>query len=183
MPIDPTVSLALPVSERDHIRGSSEATLTLVEYGDYECPDCFQAAPIVNQLRGHFGEQLRFVFRHFPLSTVHPHASSAAQAAEAAAAQGKFWEMHDVLYKHQKDLIDHDLTHFALMIGLELYRFEADISSARFESRVREDYESGVSAGVKGTPSFFINGARYRGKVSFEELMGEIQSSVTRNPS
>ena len=170
-------SLTIPVSDRDHIRGNVDAPLTLLEYGDYECPDCFQAAPIVNQLRTKLGDRLRFVFRHFPNSTIHPHASIAAQAAEAAGVQGKFWEMHDVLFKHQKDLADHDITHFALLIGLELYRFDADVSSERFREHVREDYLSGIESGVKGTPTFFINGMRYRGNATFEDLSKAIEST------
>ena len=169
--------LMLPVTDRDHIRGNVDAPITLLEYGDYECPDCFHAAPIVNQLREQFGNKLRFVFRHFPRTTIHPHASEAAQAAEAAGVQGKFWEMHDVLFKHQHDLIDHDITHFGLMIGVELYRFEADVSSQRFAPRVQEDYDSGVSSGVKGTPTFFINDLRYRGKVTVEDLAEALRNT------
>ena len=171
------MDLVLPVSDRDHVRGNVDAPITLLEYGDYECPDCFHAAPIVNQLREQFGNKLRFVFRHFPQSNVHPHASTAAQAAEAAGQQGKYWEMHDVLFKHQHDLIDHDITHFALMIGLELYRFEADMSSERFAARVREDYASGVASGVKGTPTFFINDVRYRGKATVEDLAAALRNT------
>jgi len=171
------MGLVLPVSDRDHIRGDANAQVTLLEYGDYECPDCEHAAPIVNQLRKQFADRMRFVFRHFPNSAIHPHASVAAQAAEAANAQGKFWEMHDVLFKHQRDLIDHDITHFAILIGLELYRFEADVSSERYSPRVREDHESGISSGVKGTPTFFINGVRYRGAVSIDALAEGISNA------
>ena len=170
--------MTVPISDRDHIRGNSNAPVTLVEYGDYECPDCEHAAPIVNQLRRKFEDRMRFVFRHFPQLTIHPHASVAAQAAEAAGVQGKFWEMHDVLFKHQKDLADHDITHFALLIGLELYRFEADMSSERFTARVREDHESGVESGVKGTPTFFINGARYRGAATLQDLSSAIENAT-----
>jgi protein-disulfide isomerase len=162
--------LVLPVSDRDHIRGNFNAPITLLEYGDYECPDCEHAAPIVNQLRKSIGDRMRFVFRHFPRSEIHPHASVAAAAAEAAGEQGKFWEMHDVLFKHQHDLIDHDITHFAVLIGLEVYRFNADIGAERYLARVREDYQSGVKSGVKGTPTFFINGGRYRGEATVEAL-------------
>jgi protein-disulfide isomerase len=172
---DPNDRLILAVSEQDHIRGNRGAALTLVEYGDYECPDCEHAAPIVNELRQKLGERLRFVFRHFPQSAIHTHASAAAQAAEAAGAQQKFWEMHDVLFAHQKDLIDHDLTHFGLMIGLEIYRFQADIGSDRYARRVAEDYEGGKKNGVKGTPTFFINGNRYRGKPTIEELAAAME--------
>jgi protein-disulfide isomerase len=177
-PSSSTDILTLPVSDRDHIRGDGNAPITLLEYGDYECPDCEQAAPVVNKLRKHFGDKLRFAYRHFPNSAIHPHASVAAHAAEAAGAQGKFWEMHDVLFKHQKDLIDHDITHFGLMIGVELYRFEAEIASQRYAPRVKEDYDSGVSSGAKGTPTFFINGKRYRGKSNVEALAQQIQSLV-----
>ncbi len=173
--------LVLPVSERDHIRGNADALITLVEYGDYECPDCEHAAPIVNKLRAQFGDRLRFVFRHFPQSTIHPHASSAALAAEAAGAQGKFWEMHDVLFKHQRDLIDHDISHFGLMIGLEFYRFEADFNSERFTLHVREDHESGVQSGVKGTPTFFINDMRYRGPVAIDSISAALEARATEN--
>ena len=172
------LSLNLPVTDRDHIRGRVDAPITLLEYGDYECPDCFHAAPIVNQLRARMGDRMRFVFRHFPQSAVHPHASAAAQAAESANAQGKFWEMHDVLFKHQKDLADHDITHFGLLIGLEIYRLQAEIGAERYAARVREDYESGIASGVKGTPTFFINGQRYRGPVSVDALADAIESSL-----
>jgi protein-disulfide isomerase len=172
-------SLSAPVSEHDHIRGNVNAPVTFLEYGDYECPDCEHAAPIVNRLRAEFGDHMRFVFRHFPQSAIHTRASVAAQAAEAAGAQGKFWEMHDVLFKHQRDLIDHDLTHFGILIGLELYRFEAELGSERFAARVREDHASGLESGVKGTPTFFINGVRFRGAATFEALSQAIASVQT----
>jgi protein-disulfide isomerase len=175
MPVD---ALSVPVSEYDHVRGNVDARFTLLEYGDYECPDCEHAAPIVNRLREQFGQTMRFVFRHFPQATIHPHASTAAQAAEAAGAQRRFWDMHDILFKHQHDLIDHDITHFAVLIGLELYRFEAELGSERFARRVREDYQSGVESGVKGTPTFFINGQRYRGAVNLEAMSEAINNSL-----
>ncbi|HEX3356569.1 MAG TPA: DsbA family protein [Tepidisphaeraceae bacterium] len=169
--------LHLPVSEYDHIRGQADAPLTLLEYGDYECPDCEHAAPIVDRLRKEFGDRLRFVFRHFPNSAIHTHASEAAQAAEAAGAQGKFWEMHDVLYKHQKDLADHDITHFGLLVGAEIYRFQSDLSSSRFAARVAQDYDSGLKNGVNGTPTFFINGQRYRGPATFDALREALENA------
>lgn len=174
--LPPVDVLSVPVSDRDHVRGKIDAPITLLEYGDYECPDCEHAAPIVNQLRAKFSDRMRFVFRHFPQSAIHPHASIAAHAAEAAGAQGKFWEMHDVLFKHQHDLIDHDITHFGLMIGLELYRFEADLSSQRYLPIVGENYESGIESGVKGTPTFFFNGKRYRGPATVDALGHAIES-------
>ena len=114
--------------------------------------------------------RLRFVFRNFPLSNVHPHASVAAQAAEAAAAHGKFWEMHDLLYEHQKDLDEYGMRQLALRVGLEIYRFDADMAAERFAAKVAEDFESGVKSGVNGTPTFFINSARYEGEKDYENL-------------
>ena len=170
--------LSIPFNaERDHVRGNPAAPLTLLEYGDYECPYCGRAFPIVNQLRAHFGERLRFVFRHFPLNNVHPHASVAAQSAEAAAAQGKFWEMHDMLYEHQQELAEADLSQYALRIGLEIYRFQADVSTERFAKRVADDYESGAASGVKGTPTFFIQSERYTGEREFEAIKSALESA------
>src|SRR5271154_5130422 len=111
--------LADPVSEQDHAIGLPTARITIVEYGDYECPDCLNAVPILSEVRQSLGDQLRFVFRHFPQNSIHPHASAAAEAAEAAADQGKFWEMHELLFKHQRELADLDLTHLALQLGMD----------------------------------------------------------------
>jgi protein-disulfide isomerase len=181
MPIDALesqITLTLPITERDHLLGPAEATITLLEYGDYECPTCEIAYPIVKQVLKEMGSAVRFAFRNFPVSSVHPHAAVAAQAAEAAAAQKKFWPMHDILYEHQKDLADHDITHFALLIGLEMYRFDSDISSERFVKRVTEDYESGQSSGVKKTPTFFVNGRKYVGKLDVQEMI-QMLSNMT----
>ena len=161
---------------RDHIRGNIHAPLTLLEYGDYECPTCGKVYPIVAQLRKALGEGLRFVFRHFPQNSVHPRASVAAQAAEAAHAQGKFWSMHDMLFEHQADLAEADLVQYALRVGLEVYRFEADLSAERFAPRVREDFESGQASGVTGTPTFFINGVKYQGPKEFEAILAALSS-------
>jgi Na+:H+ antiporter, NhaA family len=154
------IELTLPVGERDHVLGPADAPLTLLEYGDYECSYCARSVPVVRRLREEYGERLRFVFRHFPLNSVHPHASQAAQAAEAAAAQGRFWEMHDLLYANQDHLEDMDLLQLALKVGLEIYRFRSDVTSERFVRRVREDLESGQASGVRRTPTFFVNGRR-----------------------
>ncbi len=133
MPLDQSQPrLAVEVTKRDHALGPANAPITLVEYGDYECPDCGNAYPVIKRLIAEMGPRLRFVFRNFPLYSVHPHASVAAQAAEAAAAQGRFWEMHDLLYEHQKDLADIEMSKFALRVGLEIYRFDADLGSERF---------------------------------------------------
>lgn len=155
--------LTLPVGDRDHTQGLPSASVTLVEYGDYECPYCGEAYAIVQEAQDRLGDRLRFVFRNFPLSNVHPHAEHAAEAAEAAGAQGAFWEMHDVLYEHQDALDDADLRHYAEELGLDLDRFDADMAGGRYAGRVREDFMSGVRSGVNGTPTFFINGDRYDG--------------------
>jgi len=168
----------MEVSERDHARGPADAPVTLVEYGDYECPDCLSAYPILKRLSAELGNRLRFVYRHFPQDRVHPHAAAAAEASEAAAAQGKFWEMHDLLFEHQKDLAEIDLGQLALKAGLEIYRFEADISSQRFAKRVREDLESGEQSGVKGTPTLFINGVKYGGEKSYEGIAAALKGAV-----
>jgi protein-disulfide isomerase len=173
----PKLSVAVDV-KRDHIRGNPDAPLTLLEYGDYECPYCGRAYPIVRKLQAELGDRLRFVFRHFPLNTVHPHAGVAAQAAEAAGGQGKFWEMHDMLYEHQEDLAEVDLVQYALKLGLEVYRFEADLSSERFASRVREDFKSGVRSGVNGTPTFFINGFRYNGPPELGAMLEALEAGT-----
>jgi protein-disulfide isomerase len=172
--------LANPVTERDHALGRSDAPVTLVEYGDYECPYCGNAFPIVKRLLADLGPRLRFVFRNFPMNSVHPHASVAAQAAEAAAAQGKFWAMHDLLYEHQADLDVADIEKYALLIGLEIYRFEADLSSERFAGRVADDVRGGVRSGVNGTPTFFVNGLRYDGEKTYEALRAAIEAAAAR---
>ncbi|CAN5519885.1 DsbA family protein [soil metagenome] len=171
-------SLVLPVSESDHALGPPEAPVTLVEYGDYECPDCLNAFPMVRQLQERFGDRLRFVFRHFPRNSIHPHAGVAAQAAEAAALQGKFWEMHEALFRNQQRLGDIDFGNLALKIGAELYGFESSITSDRVVRRVDQDYQSGQQSGVRGTPTFFINGLKYGGKNDLESLASAIAQAA-----
>lgn len=172
-----TPDLLIPIEAADHAQGPADAPVTLVEYGDYECPYCGRAFPIVKQLRQVLGDRLRFVFRHFPLNNVHPHASVAAQAAEAAGGQGKFWDMHDMLFKHQDDLAGADLAQYALKLGLELYQFEADMSSQRYAGKVLRDYEGGVATGVKGTPTLFINGRKYAGPLDYDLMLAAIESA------
>ncbi|MBC8106299.1 MAG: thioredoxin domain-containing protein [Anaerolineae bacterium] len=170
--------LSIPVSDTDHALGSKTAPVTLVEYGDYECPDCLNAFPIVKQLQDRFGDSLRFVFRHFPRNSIHPHAGVAAQAAEAAALQGKFWEMHETLFKNQHRLGDIDFGNLALKIGAELYNFESSMTADRVVRRVDLDRSSGEASGVRGTPTFFINGRKYAGKADFESLSAAIESAT-----
>jgi protein-disulfide isomerase len=157
--------LVEPVTEADHAVGPGDASITIVEYGDYECPSCLNAVPIIEEVRKNLGDRLRFVFRHFPLSSIHPHASAAAEAAEAAAEQGKFWEMHALLFKHQQELASLDLSHLALNLGLEIYKFEGGGSVERHQRRIRADFEGGIRSGVNKSPTLFINGRRYDGVV------------------
>jgi protein-disulfide isomerase len=154
------------------------APVTLVEYGDYECPFCGQAHHVVTQLQQLLGRHLRFVFRHFPLATVHPHAQYAAEAAEAAGAQGKFWEMHYMLFEHQHALEDDDLVQYAAALGLGLHRFASELSMHIHAARVREDFMSGVRSDVNGTPTFFINGVRHDGSSDFDTLMEAIEYAI-----
>ncbi|MGQ0609170.1 MAG: Na+/H+ antiporter NhaA [Chloroflexota bacterium] len=156
---------------RDHVRGALDAPLTLVEYGDYECPHCGRAAPVIRQLLEQFDGRLRFVFRHLPLIDVHPNAALAAEAAEAAAAQGRFWEMHDTLFGRQTELDVPNLSRYAEELGLDANAFEEDLRSGRFAGRVGQDVNSAEEAGVAGTPSFFINDVRYRGPYDLESLV------------
>ena len=162
--------LALPVGERDHVLGPSNAPASLVEYGDYECPYCGLAHPIVQSVLDRLQGQVRFVFRHFPLAEIHPHALLAAEAAEAAGAQGKFWPMHDTLFENQRGLREQDLLRYAAMLGLDLPRFTAELADHRWEPRVREDFMSGVRSGVNGTPTFFVNGIRHDGPWDADSL-------------
>lgn len=150
-------------AERDHVQGPDTAPVTLVEYGDYQCPYCGMAYPVVKSLQRALGKQLRFVFRNFPLSDSHPNAQHAAEAAESAGAQGRFWEMHDTLYENQDALDDRDLLSYGKRIGIDADRLARDLEEGAYEARVREDFRSGVRSGVNGTPTFFVNGRRYDG--------------------
>ena len=157
------IRLAEPVSERDHVLGPAGARVTLVEYGDFECPYCATAYPIITHVRDAFGPNLRFVFRHFPLRASHPHAGLAAEAAEAAGAQGKFWEMHDRLYERQDGLDGRALRKHARKLGLDLERFDDELATEVHRERIRQDIASGARSGVNGTPTFYVNGVRYDG--------------------
>ena len=175
------VKLILPVtSDRDHIQGSSTAPVTLVEHGDYECPYCRQAYPIIKEVQKHLGDKLRFVFRNFPLTEMHPHAQHAAEAAEAAAVQNRFWEMHDYLYEHQQALDDKYLEKYADNLGLNLAKFNIDMSSHVHAVRIREDFLSGVQSGVNGTPTFYINEIRYDGSFDLEILLKTLRSAIKK---
>jgi protein-disulfide isomerase len=158
---DDVARLTMPVGPRDHAQGPANAPVTLVEYGDYECPYCGQAYPIIKEVQRRLGSKLRFVFRNFPLSEIHPHAEHAAEAAEEAAAQGRFWEMHDTVFEHQRALDDSHLVGYAAKLGLDAKRFEQELQAHVHKNRVRDDFMSGVRSGVNGTPTFFINGVRF----------------------
>src|SRR3954451_8721081 len=172
-----TGSLGAPVSERDHIRGPATAPITLVEYGDFECPYCRALAPIVDELRQRLGDQLRFVFRHFPMTSSHPHAFRAAQAAEAAAAQNKFWEIHDLLFARQQALEDEDLARYAAELGLDVDRFGRELQADNYAERVREDIRSGQASGAAGTPTIYLDSDRLDTSLSLPELLTAIRQA------
>jgi diadenylate cyclase len=170
-----------PVGARDHARGPKDAPVTLVKYGDYECPYCGQAHPDLKKLQERAGEQVRFVFRHFPLDSVHPRARRAAQAAEAAAVQGRFWEMHDLLYENQGELGKEDLMRYAAELGLDLQQFEKDLVNDHHAWRIEEDRLGGNHAGVKGTPTFFVNGVRYTGPIDLDGLLAAVEEAASNS--
>jgi protein-disulfide isomerase len=149
------------VGARDHVLGPPDAAVTLVEYGDFECEFCGRAYPELKRLLKQVGGKVRFIFRHFPIPEEHPHAQHAAEVAEAAAAQGKFWEMHDLLYEHQSALADEDLLRYARQLGLDMARIQRELAAHTYAPVVRQDFMGGVRSGVSGTPRFFINGRRH----------------------
>jgi protein-disulfide isomerase len=163
--------LLLPIQPEDHVEGSPNARYTLVEYGDYECPGCGSLFLTIRQLHKQFGEEVRLVFRHYPLSGIHPHAQKAAEAAEAAAAQNRFWEMHDLLFEHQDALRARDLYRYSEQLGLDTRRFRSELKARVWEDRVREDFRRGVANGVYGTPGLFINGIRYNGGLDLASIL------------
>jgi Na+/H+ antiporter NhaA len=171
------IDLAAPVDRRrDHIRGPQEAPVTVVEYGDFECPYCGRAEPAIRELLADFGD-VRYVWRHLPLTDVHPHAQLAAEAAEAAAAQGAFWEMHDRLLRHQDALRPADLVGYAAALGLNVERFARDLRKHAFTSRVAEDVDSADVGGVSGTPTFFVNGQRHNGAYDIDSLSQAVRTA------
>ncbi len=167
-----------PVGPRDHAQGPANAPVTLVEYGDFECPDCGRAFPIVKQLQRTLGDQMRFVFRYFPLTEIHPYAEIAAEAAECAAAQGHFWPMFDTLFEHQEALAPQDLVRYAAALGLDVPRFERDLAGHVYAGRVREDKLSGIESGVQGTPTFFINGRMHQGSYDYGALQRALEAEM-----
>lgn len=169
--------LDTPISARDHISGPADAPLTLVEYGDYQCPHCRLVHLNMKQLRERLGHQLRYVYRHLPVTSLHPQAQLAAEAAEAAAAQGKFWEMHDLLFERQQIDRNH-LLQYAAEIGLDVAQFQHDLDEHMYADHIQEDFRTGLSSGVNGTPTFFVNGERYDGAWDLESLLELIEKPL-----
>jgi protein-disulfide isomerase len=174
--------LSIPVSDQDHTQGDASAPCTLVEYGDYQCPSCGQAYPIVKKLQKHFGAKLLFVFRNFPLSQVHPWAEPAAEAAEFAGQHGKFWEMHDLLYENQDGLGEELFSELAGKLGFAPQQLQTAIAEHANHAHIRADFTGGVRSGVNGTPTFFINGTRYDDSYDFDSLSQAIDEVVKSAP-
>jgi len=177
---DGSDSLFCPVSITDHIQGSLDAPVILVQYGDYLCPHCAESVGIVRSLQQQYGDMLSFVFRYFPLTQIHPQAQNAAEAAEVAAEQGQFWQMHDRLFEHQSALDDGSLVEHAIALGLNLPRFLWNLSQHVYAQRVQADLISGVRSGVTGTPTFFINASRLKDSWELNNLCTEIEQALNR---
>jgi protein-disulfide isomerase len=172
--------LAAPVGAADHVLGPVRAAVTVVEYGDFECPDCKQAAPAVKMLLARFDGRVRFVYRHFPLEGVHPHALQAALAAEAAGAQGKFWPMHDLLFDSQSHLKLPQLRGYAERLELDMARYDADMAEQVYLQRVREHIESGEKSGVRGTPAFFVDGTIQDVSFGLQQLFERVEEALRK---
>jgi protein-disulfide isomerase len=170
--------LKVPVGPEDHSQGEADARCTLVEYGDYQCPYCGEAYPMVKRIQQHFGGRLRFVFRNFPLTQIHPNAEPAAETAEFAGAQGKFWEMHDLLYENQDRLEVALLPSLAEELMLSGRELQKALQRGDYRARVRADFSGGVRSGVNGTPTFFINGERHDGSPEYQVLVEAIERAL-----
>ena len=166
---------AVPIGANDHLQGDANAPCVLIEYGDYQCPSCGQAYPIVKRVQKHFGKRLAFVFRNFPLTQIHQYAEVAAETAEFAAAHDKFWPMHDLIYENQDRLDNELLAELAEQLKLDPAALEEALDSKQFASRVKSDFSSGVRSGVNGTPTFFINGQRHDGRYDYESLVAAVE--------
>ena len=171
------------VNSKDHIAGKPGALIELVEYGDYECPYCGRAYPIVKYIQQNLGNDIKFVFRNFPLSKIHPHAFSAAVATEAAGQQNGFWEMHDIIFENQKTLDPDDILLFARNVGLDTARFKNDIQQEALTEKVEMDFESGIRSGVNRTPTFFINGEKFEGDWTDNHLLEYLKNILARVPT
>lgn len=169
-----TSKLVLPVEGRDHIRGPVNAPFSLVEYGDFQCPYCGDAHVVVKEIEERLGEQLCFAFRNFPLTEIHPYAEHAAEAAEAAGAQGNYWEMHDVLFENQDALEDENLKEYAEALSLDAEKLIRDVRNGAHAARLQEDFRDGEKQGVNGTPTFFVNGVLFDGEPDVENLINAL---------
>jgi protein-disulfide isomerase len=169
--------LLLPIQPDDHIQGLADAQYTLVEYGDYECPQCGQLFVTLRDLHAELGDDLRLVFRHYPRSGIHRHAQAAAEASEAAGTQGRFWEMHNLLFQNQNALETKDLLRYAQQLSLDMQRFRGELKNRTYAERVREDFRRGVANGVYGTPSLFINGVRHDGTTDRDSLLARLKGT------
>jgi protein-disulfide isomerase len=176
---DNRARLTVPVGPDDHSIGREDAPLTLVEYGDFQCPHCGRAYPIVKEVQRRLGTQLRFVFRHFPLTMIHPEAEHAAEAAEAAGAQRAFWPMHDRLFERQFALDDDHLVEYANELGLDGERIRGALAAGTYTPKVRDDFMSGIKSGANGTPTFYINGTRHDGGYDLESLLAALGSAAS----
>lgn len=171
----------IKINESDHIQGSPEAPVVLVEYADYQCPYCGQAYSIIKQLQKRFGDKMAFVFRNYPIQELHPFAVHAALAAEAAKLQGKFWEMHDIIFENQRHLDDSSLLKYAKEIGLDIPKFEKDFSSTTTIQKIQKDVQSGNDVTVQGTPAFFINGKFFPGNWTSTEFPDMLEKLIKEN--
>ena len=169
----------LEVNKNDHIQGSVNAPIELIEYADFQCPYCGRAYYIVKKLQKKLGNNIKFVFRHFPLTELHPYALHASIAAEIAGSYGKFWEMHDLLFENQNALDDYYLLEYAKKLGIKATDFEMDFGKDRFYQKVKDDYDSGIENGVQGAPTFFVNGELYDGNWMTSEFVEYLESLIS----
>ncbi|MEO8629880.1 MAG: DsbA family protein [Betaproteobacteria bacterium] len=177
---DQELQLTVPISDIDHVRGPKHAHVTIVEYADFECPNCKQAAPVVKLLLERFGDRVRYAYRHFPLEGVHPYAMHAAQASEAAGGQGKFWQMHDLLFEHQNHLKLPQLHGYAEKLELEMARYTGEMDDEVYLQRVREHMEGATHSGVRATPAFFINGVIHDVSFGVHSLVDGVEAALKK---
>lgn len=170
--------LAVPVAQTDHHQGSVYAPAKLVEYGDYECPACGAAYPLIEAVQQALGDKLCFVYRHFPLTNAHPHAQKAAEAAEAAGAQGAFWEMHQMLFENQDELELEDLERYGAVLNLDVEQMLSELAEEKYDPKIRNDVRGGIRSGVNGTPTFFVNGVRYEGPRDLDAMVEILMRDV-----
>ncbi len=171
-------TLKIPVGSQDHIEGNAKAPCTLVEYGDYECPHCGAAYPLVKEIQKHFGKKLRFVFRNFPMTNLHANAQAAAEVAEFAGTKGRFWEMHDLIFENQNRLGEELFTELAEKLKIDPAELQESLANETFTRRVRDDFSGGVRSGVNGTPTFFINDYRFDGPRDFDHIVKAIDDAI-----